>query len=316
MRVNKTIIGLALSGAFASAHAQSENTAGFDGFISAGFGPSRTSFDSNSVESRSSNPISELRASVAYTDPSGFGIQLDQVFSNSKIKFDYAGMLGSINVDSADSAAHLFYRNSSGLVGAFVQQRRYDVSAKTDVFDGSEDILGLAVTGVMKPRNLFGLEGQTFFGDLQISGQFGRQQQGYRLGQGTKSSGNLGSITMNYFLHDNWKVGFRAAESRLATNSTGILSIPAGKASSYGVQTEYRFPSSPFSVFARYDRINGSVSADGWMSDMKDDRFLAGVKITFGSGSLRSQATGGASLNPVRPDDALQPFNLSPVLNN
>lgn len=303
MRVNK-IIGLALSGAFASAQAQSENTEGFDGFISAGFGPSRTSFDSNSIGNRSSNRISELRASVAYRDPSGFGIQLDQVFSNSKMKLGIAGTPVATTVDSADSAAHFFYRNSSGLVGAFVQQRRYDISGPTDAVDGSEDFLGLLATGLMKPRNLFGLEGQTFFGDLQISAQLGRQLQDYRLGQG--GSGNLGSIAMNYFLHDNWKISLRASESRLVTNSTDPLLGSAAKESSYGLQTEYRFASSPFSVFARYDRVNSSVSADGGRSDMNDDRFLAGVKITFGSGSLRSQATGGASLNPVRPDVPLQ----------
>jgi hypothetical protein len=312
MRVNK-IIGLALSGAFASAQAQSENTERFDGFISAGFGPSRTSFDSNSIGNRSSNPISELRASVAYTDPSGFGIQLDQVFSNSKMKLGIAGIPVATTVDSSDSAAHFFYRNTSGLVGAFVQQRRYDISAPTGAIDGSEDYLGFLATGLMKPRNLFGLEGQTFFGDLQISAQLGRQLQDYRLVQGYKGSGNLGSIAMNYFLHDNWKISLRASESRLVTNSTASLLGSAAKESSYGLHTEYRFASSPFSVFARYDRVNSSVSTDGGRSDMKDDRFLAGVKITFGSGSLRSQATGGASLNPVRPDEPLLQALINPA---
>ena len=308
MRVNK-IIGLALSGAFASAQAQSENT---DGFISAGFGPSRTSFDSNSIGNRSSNRTSELRASVAYTDPSGFGIQLDQVFSNSKMKLGIAGTPVATTVDSADSAAHFFYRNTSGLVGAFVQQRRYDISTPTDAADGSEDFLGILATGLMKPRNLFGLEGQTFFGDLQISAQLGRQIQGYRLGQG--GSGNLGSIAMNYFMHDNWKISLRASESRLVTNSTDSLLGSAAKENSYGLQTEYRFASSPFSVFARYDRVNSSLSADWGRFDMKDYRFLGGVKITFGSGSLRSQATGGASLNPVRPDKPLGTLiNMAPA---
>jgi len=313
MRVNRTIISLVLSGAFTSAHAQSEITAGFDGFISAGFGPSTTRFDSDSIESRSTNPISELRSSVAYTDPSGFGIQLDQVFSNSKATLGSGGTLVSTTVVSADSAAHFFYRNNSGLLGAFVQQRRYDISAGTGSADLSDDFWGSLMTGLLKPRDLFGLEGQTFFGDLEISVQAGRQQQDYRLGQGYKGSGNFGSITMNYFLQDNWKIGLRAAESRLVTNGNIASGDFAGRSRSYGLQTEYRFTSSPFSVFARYDRINGSISTDAWGFDMKDDRFLAGVKITFGSGSLRSQATGGASLNPVRPDDSFQTFFVNPT---
>lgn len=313
MKVNKSIISLVLSGAFTLVHAQSSNTAGFDGFVSAGLGTSRNNHESDAapgLNSGSTNSISELRSSVAYTDPSGFGVQLDQVFSNSKARLGLAGSPVATTIGSSDSAAHFFYRNKSGLLGAFVQQRRYDVSTNTDTSEISEDLFGGLATGLTKPRNLFGLEGQTFFGDLEISGQVGRQQQDYRLGQGYKGSGNLGSITMSYFLHDNWKVSLRVAESRLVTRATELLPIYAGKASSFGFQTEYRFPSSAFSVFARYDRINGSIAVAGGGFDTKDDRFLAGVKITFGSGSLRSQANGGASLNPIRPDDSLQAFPI------
>jgi len=333
----KCAIATLVAGSFmAPVHAQNTISPGFDGFVSGALASSRNKADSlMGMEggNNSTDTKHELRASVAYTSPSGFGVQLDQVYSGEKSS---AGFIPGIQrkIDTTDTAAHLYYRNNLGLIGVFAQQRSYDFrfSADESLFDegpgigffgfgdtpfGLDEFITSGANGALKNRTFMGLEGQFFLGDIELSGQLGTQKQGVRSISidGDDSSddlkGNFGSIAANYFLTDNWKVGGRFGFSDFKSNLD--LSFLGGgpadlafknKTRSYGLQTEYRFDSSPVSVFARYNHVKNTLSFDGTnLGVAKDDQYQVGVKFSFGSGSLRAQSTGGASLNPVRVED-------------
>jgi hypothetical protein len=300
---------------------------------------------------KSNGNNSEVRASVAYTFANGFGVQFDQVYSASRSKLfldnDYEMSLpiSKTTVNSTDTAAHLYYRTGNALIGIFAQQRSYDFGYKDNSDDISAQYLELSQNGLIKNRTLFGLEGQVFLGDLEIAAQGGFQTQGVRklngggigpIGPGGFDNiggnlkGNFGSINANYFINDNWKVG---ASFGMSDYKGDVASYyyddesedkvtTKNKTNSWGLNSEYRFANSPLSLFAAYkattNKLKNSYVFDSgfdYTSNIKftEDEFQLGLKLSFGSGSLRSQATSGASLNPVRPVDNL---SLGSYLNS
>jgi hypothetical protein len=334
----KCAIATIVAGSFmAPVHAQNTITPGFDGFVSGAVDLNRTKGDAEIGfgpfeiydDGKSSDPKGELRASVAYTSSMGIGLQLDQVYSSGKYDFEGVGT----KVNTTDTAAHLFYRGSNFLFGGFAQQRSYDFSYKTGepYLDVSLDAI---TNGLIKNRTFMGLEGQVFLGDIQIDGQVGRQNQDIGVSNflffplaisGDKLKGNFGSINANYFANDNWKVGASFGFSDLKgdldaidfllSDSSNTASLK-NKTQTYGLNSEYRFPNTPLSVFARYQHTRNklTVSYEGEGSGSaksSENDFGLGIKVTFGSGSLRSQAAGGASLNPVRVNDNL-PLGVTP----
>jgi hypothetical protein len=331
----KCAIATIVAGSFiAPVHAQNTVSPGFDGFVSGALDLNRTKADANSFGSdqeKSSDTKGELRASVAYTSPMGVGLQLDQVYSSGKYDFDGVGA----KVKTTDTAAHLFYRSGNFLIGGFAQQRSYDFGYKvdSDPFDAAE--IDIFANGLIKNRTLMGIEGQVFLGDIQIDAQVGRQNQGIRgfsfsdefydesIGEDLK--GNFGSINANYFINDNWKVGanigFADWKGDLLDSGDELIRFSASaknRTQTYGLLTEYRLANSPLSFFAKYQHTTNKlnlaidgVTIDGLTSTAKENEFGVGIKITFGSGSLRSQATGGASLNPAKVNDNL-PLGVYP----
>jgi hypothetical protein len=304
---------------------------GLMGLFRGGVDLNRTKNEGNFFyDEKFSNPKGELRASVAYTSPMGIGLQLDQVHSSGKYDLDFSG---DAKVKTTDTAAHLFYRGSNFLVGGFAQQRNYDFGYKTGIDPSFDASLDSITNGFIKNRTFMGLEGQVFLGDIQIDAQAGWQKQGIGaafafpspfLVSGDNLKGNFGSINANYFVNDNWKVGAGVGFSDLKGDletfdfSNSYTTSLKNKTQTYGLNTEYRFPNTPFSVFARYHHTRNklTVSYDEGGTDSaksSENDFGVGIKVTFGSGSLRSQAAGGASLNPVRVNDNL-PLGTSPFV--
>jgi hypothetical protein len=305
----KCAIATIVAGSFmAPVHAQNTISPGFDGFVSGALDLNRTKADANSFGSdqeKSSDTKGELRASVAYTSPMGVGLQLDQVYSSGKYDFDGDGA----TVKTTDTAAHLFYRSGNFLIGGFAQQRSYDFGYKTNDSNFYEQ-LDFFANALIKNRTFMGIEGQVFLGDIQIDAQLGRQNQGI-LGFDDSSDdlkGNFGSINANYFINDNWTVGANIGLSDWKGDiSADLLSIK-NRTHTYGLNTEYRFENSPISVFAKYQHTKNKLSFSDIINEIdpsisRENDFGVGIKITFGSGSLKSQATGGASLNPAKVRD-------------
>jgi len=343
----KCAIATIVAGSFmAPVNAQNTITPGFDGFVSGALDLNRTKAETDLFgggQEKSSDTRGELRASVAYTSPMGIGLQLDQVYSSGKYDFDGDGA----TVKTTDNAAHLFYRGTNFLIGGFLQQRGYEFGYNIGAEPSADFILDLSANGLIKNRNLVGIEGQFFLGDIQIDAQVGSQNQGIRgvnylegppdgypgkIGGNLK--GNFYSANASYFVNDNWNIGanigFADLKGDLLSSSFDSgdqlvepvpFSVSAkNRTQSYGLRTEYRLPNSPLSFFAKYqhtkNKLSNNLSIDGETitgssSTAKENEFGVGIKITIGTGSLRSQATGGASLNPVRVNDNL-PLGVYP----
>lgn len=264
----KTILATFVAAASPVAIAAGPQAGGFDLFVSGGAG--YTWFSDNGPNDKHG----ELRASVAYTDKSGFGGQIDNVYSRQNL----ASFLKSSSTN--DFAAHGFYRTSNWQAGIFWQNRSYDIKtgdASGDAFfDMSSD-----------DQKFYGVEAQGFFGDLTVSGKLGQHK--FSLFQGNvKDTGTLASIGASYFLNDNLQINASFMLDRVKVSGTDVGS------KQFGLGTEYRLTDSPLSVFAQYSRT------DNEMYRTDEDRLLLGVKLNFGKESLRKRDREGANSNPVQ----------------
>lgn len=265
----KTILAAALVAAAPLALAADQQTGGFDMFLSGGVGYSQFS------EDELDDMNTEFRASFAYTDKSGIGVQLDNVYSRQYLGdlFDHASTF--------DIAGHMYYRTSGWQAGAFYQNRSFDYETGDPSGDASMD-------ASMDDQHFYGIEGQGFFGNLTVGGQLGQHKVSL-LGGMLEDTGTFGTLNARYFLNDNWRL-----DANYLYDEFEIEGYDA-KTQQFGIGTEYRFNSSPLSMFAQYARVN--YDFDGY--DIDEDRLMVGVKLSFGKDTLRQRDRDGASLNPV-----------------
>lgn len=276
----KTVLAAVLATAAPLAAAADPQTGGFDVFLSGGLGYSQFS------EDELDDMNAELRASFAYTDKSGFGFQLDNVYNRQYLGdvFDYASTF--------DIAGHVYYRTSGWQAGAFYQNRTFNYETGIDPsYDASLD-------ASIDDQQFYGIEAQGFFGNLTVNGQIGQHKMGF-LGGSVDGTGTFGTIQGRYFLNDNWKIDASYLHDNVDIEGSDF------KTQQFGLGTDYRLANSPVSVFARYTRTNFDV--DG--SDIDEDRIMVGVKLNFGKATLRQQDRDGASLNPV-PNSGLSALAL------
>ncbi len=263
-----------------------ESMSGFDGFVSAAYGKNNLKSDGSSA----TEDIGDLRFSAAYTSPSGFGGQIDNVYTKQKL-------VSQLSVGITDFAGHIYFRNADYLVGAIAQRRTFDFSASSG--DASADLSADASLDlVVSDRTFLGLEGQAYFGDLTIAAQGGQQKltsSFIKATTGSNPSGSFANVQGRYFLSENWRFDSTYSYGKIDIVNSGI------KSNGLGLATEYRFSDSPFSVFARYDYLDSSVNS----TSFKNNRAMLGVKFNFGKESLKQRDRSGASLNPVPADNSL-----------
>lgn len=270
----KTALAAVLATAAPLAAAADQQTGGFDMFLSGGAG--YTWFSDNGPEDYNY----ELRGSIAYTDKSGFGVQIDNVYQRQGLDpyFDYSS--------STDFAGHVYYRTNKWLAGAFWQNR------STSVKTGIDPVVDAFIDASMDDQQFYGIEAQGFFGDLTLYGQLG-QHKFKALAcciEEVKDTGTIATIQARYFLNDNWRV-----EATYVYDDVSYMGVDLG-AKQYGVSTEYRLANSPVSLFGQYMRTDYDYD---YAPSSNDDRVLVGVRLNFGKESLRKRDRDGASLNPV-----------------
>lgn len=270
----KTLLAAALVAAAPLAMAADQQTGGFDMYLSGGVGYSQFS------EDELDDMNAELRASVAYTDKSGIGFQLDNVYSRQYLGdvFDYAS--------TYDIAGHLYYRNSGWQAGAFYQHRSFDYES------GIDPSVDASLDASVDNQHFYGIEGQGFFGNLTVGGQLGQHKMGFASGT-IEDTGTFAGLHARYFMNDNWRL-----DANYLYDKVDIEGIDF-EVNQFGIGTEYRLNSSPLSMFAKYSRTNSEVETPGGSNDIDEDRIMVGVKLNFGKGTLRQQDRDGASLNPV-----------------
>lgn len=114
-----------------------------------------------------------------------------------------------------------------------------------------------------------------------------------------QNDGYVANLKAKYFLKDNWKVEASYAFNNVNFNDSG-LSINGQQTGSldqktFGIGTEYRFTDNPVSLYAQYNR--NEISIGNWNVD--SNQFVAGLKINFGSTTLKDRDRTGSSLDPV-----------------
>jgi hypothetical protein len=144
--------------------------------------------------------------------------------------------------------------------------------------------------GVYATNNLTvwsaGVEGQTAIApNVTLYGQAG---YGY---SDELDQANLWAVRgeVRYFVNDNVKLQGAAGWSKVDTDNVGSYDTWT-----VGVEGEYQFAGTPWSVLASYDY------ADSKDIDVKANTFRVGGRYTFGGATLKARDASGADLGSVR----------------
>lgn len=260
MSMNK-ILFVALLASTPTAFAAEQPTGGFDGFVAGAVGGTQ----SNSRWYNVSSTSNDFSGSVAYTDSSKFGGQLDYV----NFEQDFARPL-QYKSEARDIAGHLYYREENWLLGAFAQTREFN------------EIFRLATK-----EEFIAIEGQVYRDNIVLYGQLGTEKW---ITPWLVAEGPFISASLSYFVDDNLRVtgkidGVHEVGHAYAYDQTN-----------YGLSVEYRMASSPVSVFASYLKID---ETDSYSWRMSTDLVMIGAKFSFGKGSLKESVRQGAGLTPA-----------------
>jgi hypothetical protein len=235
----------------------------WDGFVSIDIGQ----LNAGSTLGGSNVDRQTVRGSVSTMMAPNWGTQFD-------VLGDFANT-GSTGLAALDAAGHLYFRSSSGLLGAFGEYRHLAAGAGGDISGW-----------------FGGAEGQRYFMKSSVDGQIAFQDFGSGLGGGTGSTdGWLVNGSWNYFFLPNFKVDLSAAYDSL----NGGLGSGTINTAVFGIGSEVRF-NGPLSLFAKYEFENVSESGS---SSINANNFLIGGKWNVGSTTLWQRETTGASLDPV-----------------
>ncbi|OZA27463.1 MAG: hypothetical protein B7X93_09025 [Hydrogenophilales bacterium 17-61-9] len=296
MRFKQTALVAALALATASPLATAAQTGGVDAFVSGALGTGSTDYKDTFVgtywnesdKQDLDNTFGKYRATLNYTDKSGFGGQMDYVYATDKHDwFDSA---------TTDIVGHAFYRGNDWLLGALAQRRTFNIN------DGSDYPLPMTLT-------VMGVEAQKQFGaNTSVYAQLGRQNlndDSWKLG------GWIASVEGRYFLNDNLLVNGKLTSGAVKDSSSGCCSYSGEdkiKTTTLELGGEYRLPNTVFSVFGTYAWIkdgyqysysnNGGYFYEG-KTEYTTHQFMVGVKLNLGKDSLRQRDREGASLNPM-----------------
>ncbi len=206
------------------------------------------------------------------------GFQADGTFSRS----DFSASGTSLRRNTGSLAAHIFHRNSTGLVGVLVQGNANDSN-----FGSSRDYFVAA-------------EAQYFLGNATLYGQIGYQNTNYSVvGQGVTADGWNIAAQIRYFVQSNLMIALKAGYADLSFDNAFGNGVNHS-AWKIGAKTEYRFNASPVSVFAEVDYRDGRFKVAG--VDMKENetRAMLGAKWNFGSQTLFQRDRNGASLDRMQ----------------
>jgi len=299
--------------ALCSAQASDKGPSQWDGYISGAVGGVMNSNNASANELGEFAPqgngfAGEARVSVAYTDKTGFGAQLDNVYSvaNSQVGGTNLGIGfggGNTSASNVDTAVHGFYRTKDFLLGLYGQHTSYNLGIKAaDNF---------SMTLPLSSAYFLGADGQYYFDRATVYAQAGYQSFGSGITNGdfqlTAPAGFSGSLNGRYFIQNNWKIEATYAYSgaEFSQKSPDFNANWNFSSNNLAIGTEYRLDKSPVSFFGKYQysssSMSGSLLGDGLNGNMNlsSNALMVGVKFTFGTNTLLEQDRRGATLNPV-----------------
>lgn len=299
----KTALASLLVAAFPFATAVQAD--GFDGFVSGALGGASTDWKysyagyydgvldySGGGKGDFGSTVGQFRATAGYTDKSGFGGQMDYVYTHANNDSD------TYDAATTDIAGHAFYRMNDWLIGGFGQRTTFD-------YDGGEGGWSHAPA----THTIWGIEAQKQLGsNMSVYAQLGKQE--YRV-YGYTPDGWIGAVEARYFIHDNFMVKGKVAVGSMNETYSGCCDFTEkDKFDTTGIEIggEYRLPNSMFSFFGTYNYLDSKFKYDEvtdgpWSYTGKDSAkshmLMVGVKLNLGKDSLRKRDLEGASLNPL-----------------
>lgn len=164
-----------------------------------------------------------------------------------------------------NTTAHVYYQGDSWAFGGVLSNRD----------------LGIASAW------LLGIEGQTHFGPVVLEGEAGF---GVLEAFGTEIDLVNADANATWYLSENFSIGAGVALVDFDDLDEEFVS--------YGVDGEYKFQNSDFSVFAGYNQSD--------FADVETDTWRLGLRYAFGDGSLRERRQSGPRW--LRPGDTFLPI--------
>ena len=211
------------------------------------------------------------------------------------------------------SSAHFSTHNY--LIGGHINLRSQQ-QGLIGLFAGAGDAGGSGIFSSLSSQRhvVVGAEGQYYFNNFTAYLQGGYDTTVSNVGFGfTDVNAWFIRGTGRYFVTPNFMLEGTGLYSDGKANFDTSFLFPVGFPTSLGFQTwlwqakaEYRFDASPFSLFAKYQGSEtkyNQFAFDGETSDLKvtDHRFLVGLRVYMGEGSLLSNDRKGSTLDIIDP---------------
>ena len=254
----------------------------FDGYASVGLGYNWKAYDGASPTGLHAHGRGSFYAPLTGV----FGFQLDGVYERNA----YGSQQATEHTGSV--ATHVFARNTTGLVGV-IAQANYTTSTDGVVGEAHEH----------DSRYFIGGEAQYFVSPTTtLYGQAAYQNYSFKLSPSSSAISTDGYSAVGqirqYIGHD-WMVQAKLAYEYL---DLGNLAEWNKSSSSWAVggKVVYHIHDTPLSVFTEAQHRWTDVKFDGGSSKSEtENRFLVGLKYSFGSKTLLERDRSGASLDPI-----------------
>lgn len=242
----------------------------------------------NYDEPASNGATYSVNASVALPISQSIGLQADVSHSQDLMNLPYDVKL---NNKSTSVGAHLFVRKSDKfLLGAIGQVNFNTISTSGYSIDMNQYFVGG--------------EAQAYLKNVTLTAQVAyRKDEVGSFGYGPSSFGQSGVIATaqaKLFINSNWSLAAKGEYSNIKFSDSYDVNIDQWR---LGLITERRLSSVPVSLLFKANY--GESKVDGMK--LRDTRFVVGIKINFGSQSLKARDRSGASLEGFKAD-ALVPF--------
>lgn len=245
-------------------------------------------YEDSEQDTSTKGPTFALAGTVALPLSDLIALQADAIYSRDLMNLPTPFTVAN---KSTTVATHLFARKTDTFVlGAIGQVSFNTISATGSTFETNQYFIGA--------------EGQTYLGKTTVTGQVVYRKDAVGgLDYGSESinaDGYLATFQAKYFLNDNWTVALKGQYSKIKFN------INESKLDQWhlGLTSERRLAALPVSLFF------GARLGETKVSDIKlrDVRGLFGLKVRFGSQSLKSRDRSGASLDAIKTDILLPYF--------
>ena len=194
------------------------------------------------------------------------------------------------NVYGYGGAVHAYWRDPSRFaVGGFATYTRYGG-------DGIDDFDPYSYT--------VGPEAQVYFGNVTLYGQAYYGQLENYFGD---TSGDLWGVraVLRYYAQPDIRLDAELGYQKLDLGGGGAFIVPNVKTFSAAAQVTYRFAGTPWSVFGRYQFEHATENFGPLSSKADIHKFVVGLRLNFGTGTLIDEDRNGATMDTVRPSAIL-----------